>query len=191
MHDHPNTACSPKKEKKDSAPREKEGSRCECGRTHDTLSCFFRTALWLGHCKSTVTQTQPEDTDLACCRILPFNSITCSQVGPMSLEWPAVPPGGFAVSCSSPSREDPDDAHLENAHFAFPKVRWTRDALHPPEIQQVRRDGNTCPSMCCLEENTQKNKPWTLKGRTPPFKRLTCGSLLGCLKSVRLFLDEN
>ena len=81
---------------------------------------------------------------MTCCRKLPTNSITCSQVGPMSLEWPAVPPGGF-VHCIFPtSREDLHDGHVENAHFAPLQLRWRRDALQPPEIQQVRGDVNTC-----------------------------------------------
>ena len=43
----------------DSAPRYREGSQYEFGRPHDTLSCLFYTALWLGpvsiHCDADIT----------------------------------------------------------------------------------------------------------------------------------------
>ena len=105
----------------DSAPRYTESPRFECGRPHDTLSCLFFTALWLGQCKSTVTQIQqPESIHMACYRILPIDSITCSQVAPMSLEWPMVEPGGFDQSSLSRSRENANDEHLENAHPVLP-----------------------------------------------------------------------
>ena len=129
----------------DSALLHREGSWFECGQPHDTLSCLFYAALWLGQCKSTVTlEKQPESIGMACCRTLPINSMTCSHVGPMSLEWPAVPPGGFHQSSLSPLREEANDEQLENPHPALPQVRWRRDALQPPEIQQALRNGNTC-----------------------------------------------
>ena len=115
----------------DSAPCDRECPRFECGRRHDTLSRLFFL------CSMAWQIQQPESIDMACCRTLPTNSIACSQVGPMSLEWPMVAPGGFDQSSLSPSREDANDEHLENAHPA-PQLRWRRDALQPPEIQRTR-----------------------------------------------------
>ena len=51
-----------------------------------------------------------------------INSITCSQVGPMSLEWPMAPFGGVDHSGLSSSREDPNDGHMEDALPAPPTV---------------------------------------------------------------------
>ena len=45
--------------------------------------------------------------------------------------------GTFDQFVFSPSREDANDGHLENAHLALPHKRWSRDALQPPEIQRV------------------------------------------------------
>ena len=59
-----------------------------------TQFCVFSTALWLGQGESILTRTQQtDDIDMICCKMFPINAITCSQVGPMSLEWPVVPPG--------------------------------------------------------------------------------------------------
>ena len=69
----------------DSVPRDREGSQNQCSHPHDNLSCYFYTSLWSCQCQSTLTQTQRSDEiDMACYRILPVDSITCSQVGPMS-----------------------------------------------------------------------------------------------------------
>ena len=81
---------------------------------------------------------------MACCRTWPTNSITCSHVGPTSLESLVVPPGGFDQPSLSPSREDVNDELLENAHPAPPQLRWRRVALQPPEIQRVRLAKDTC-----------------------------------------------
>ena len=129
----------------DSAPRCGEDSQHECSRPHDTFSCFFYTALWLGQCKSTATQMQQlEDIDMAWCRIVPMICFTCSQVGPMSFEWPAAPPGGFDQSTLSPSREDLNDGHVENADLALPQLRWRQDALQPPELQRRCLERKAC-----------------------------------------------
>ena len=70
----------------DAAPCYREDSLYECGRPHDTLSCLFFTALWLGQGQSILTQVQQtNDIDMTCYKTLPTKSATCLQVGPMSL----------------------------------------------------------------------------------------------------------
>ena len=59
----------------------------------------------------------------------------------MSLEWPAVPPGGFRQSSLSPSPEDPNDGHMEDAHLALPLLRWRRDAVPFPANNEFVRIG--------------------------------------------------
>ena len=84
----------------DAAPCCREDSLCKCGRPHDTLSCLFFTALWLGQGQSMSTQVQQtNDIDMTCYKTLPTKSV----------EWPLAPPGGFDQSCLSPSREDIND----------------------------------------------------------------------------------
>ena len=53
-----------------------------------------------------------------CSRISPFSSLTCSEVGPMSLGW---------------SQEDANGEHPGNAH-----------TLQAPEVQRDRLNRNTC-----------------------------------------------
>ena len=120
----------------DSAPRFREDSQHEYGRPHDTLSCLFFTALLLGQGQSILPQLQkPNETDLTFYKILPTKSVTCLQVGPMSLEWAVAPSGGSDQSSLSPSQED--------ALLAPPRLRWRRDALQPPEIQRGCLDRKT------------------------------------------------
>ena len=119
----------------DSVPRYREGSQYQCSRPHGTLSRLFHTALWLGQCQSVLTQTQqPDDFDMVCCKMLPIDSVICSQVGPMSLEWPVAPLGGVDHSSLSPSREDLNDEHPEDAPPAPPafplEARCSSTALH-------------------------------------------------------------
>ena len=110
----------------DAAPCYREDSLYECGRPHDTLSCLFFTALWLGQGQSILTQVQQtNDIDMTCYKTLPTKSVTCLQVGPMSLEWPVAPLGGFDQSSLSPSQEYPNDGSST--------LRWRRVALQPPE----------------------------------------------------------
>ena len=91
----------------DPVPRYREGSQYHYSCSHDTLSCLFYTALWLGQCQTILTQTQQsDDIDMACCRILPIDPITCSHVGPRSLARLAASPGGFDQSCLSTSWKD-------------------------------------------------------------------------------------
>ena len=33
-------------------------AQTQCSRPYDTLTCYFRTAIWIGKCQSTLTQTQ-------------------------------------------------------------------------------------------------------------------------------------
>ena len=106
----------------------------QCSRPYDTLSCYFHTALWLGKCQSVLMQAQhSSESDIACYRIFHVGSLTCSEVGPVSLEWPlastrrARPFSSFDAAGRGESSE--------NAHFAPPQLRWRRDALQPPEVQ--------------------------------------------------------
>ena len=106
----------------------------QCSRPYDTLSCHFHTAQWLGKCQSILTQTQhSSESDMACYRIFHVNFLTCSEVGPMSLEWPLAPQGG---------------------------LRWRRDALQPPEVQRDRLNRYTCAhipdgGLRCVTWNTR------------------------------------
>ena len=123
----------------DSVPRNREGSQYQCSRTHDTLYCLFCTALWLGQGQSVLKQIQQtNDIDMTCCKILPTKSVTCLQVGPVA------PLGRADHSSLSPSREDPNDGHLEEDRLAPPHLRWRRNALQPPEIKRGCLDRNTC-----------------------------------------------
>ena len=61
----------------------------------------------------------------------------------MPLEWPVAPPEGSHQSGHSPSHEDPNDEHPQDALPALPHSRWERDALQP-QIQRGSLDGNTC-----------------------------------------------
>ena len=123
----------------DQSPWHGECAQSQYSCLYDTLSCYFYTTLQLGHCQSILTLTQHSDEpEKACYRISPFDTITCSKVGPMSFEWPVASPGGFDQSSLSPSREDKNDEHIENAHLAPLHSRWGRDALQPPEIQRAR-----------------------------------------------------
>ena len=81
---------------------------------------------------------------MVCYKIHPFGSITCSQVGPMSVEWPVAPTGGLDQPGLSLPREDANGEHLESTHPAPPHLRWRRDALQPPGVQRTRSSRNTC-----------------------------------------------
>ena len=105
----------------DAAPCHGKDSLYEYGRPHDTLSCLFFTALWLRQSQSILTQVQQtNDIDLTCYKTLPTKSVTCLQVGPLSLEWPVAPPAGSDQSSLSPSHEDPNDEHPDDALPAPP-----------------------------------------------------------------------
>ena len=56
----------------------------------------------------------------------------------MSLEWPIALPAESDQSSLSPSHEDPNDGHPEDTLPALPQLRWRRDALQPPQVQQGR-----------------------------------------------------
>ena len=128
----------------DAAPRCSEDSLWECGRPHDTLSCLFFTGLWLGQGQSFLTHVQQtNDIDMTYHKTLPTKSVACLQAGPTSLEWPPAPPAGSDQSSLSPSQEDPNDGHLEDALLASPHLRWRRDALQPRELQRGCLDRNT------------------------------------------------
>ena len=145
----------------DSAPHPTEGSQHQCSRQYDTLTCLLFTAQWLGQGQSILTQTQrTDDIDMGCYKTLPTKSLTCFQVGPMSLEWLVAPPGGVDQPNLPQSQEDFNDGHLENVHLAPPHLRWRRDALQLPEIQRVCLDRNTCAhtpegGLRCITWNTR------------------------------------
>ena len=73
----------------------------------------------------------------------PLGSLTCSQVGPMSLGWPLAPQGGLAQSHHTMPPEDANGEHPGDAEFALPHLRWRRDALQPPEVLRDRLNKNT------------------------------------------------
>ena len=146
----------------DAAPCCRKDSLYECGRPHDTLSCLFCTALWFRQSQSLLTREvqQTDDIDLTCCIKLPRKAATCLQVGHMSLEWPVGPPAGSDQSSLSPSHEDLNDEHPEDALPARPHSRWRRDALQPPQIHRGILDRNTCvhipdDGLRCVTWNTR------------------------------------
>ena len=87
---------------------------------------------------------QTDDIDVTCYKTLPTKSVTCSQVGPMSLEWPVALPAGPDQSCLPSSHEDPNDEHPEGALPSLPHLRWRRDARQPPQSPRGSLDRNTC-----------------------------------------------
>ena len=54
--------------------------------------------------------------------------------------WLVAPTGGLDPPCLALSREDTNEEPLGNDHLASPRLRWRRDAIQPPDIQQVRLD---------------------------------------------------
>ena len=115
---------------------------------HLVVPLLYRPVVW-ARSQSTVTQVQQtNDIDVACYRSLSTKFVTCLQVGPMSFLRPEAPPGGSDQSSLSPSQEDPNDGHLEDALLAPPQLRWRRDALQSPELQRG-----------CLERNTGVHIP--------------------------------
>ena len=85
-----------------------------------------------------------KDIDLTCCKTLPIKATTCSQVGPMSLEWPVDPIAGSDQSSPSSSHEDPNDEHQEGALPASSHSGWRRDALQPPQVRHGTAGRDTC-----------------------------------------------
>ena len=71
---------------------------------------------------------EPDEIDLTCFRVSSFGSLTCC-VGPVSFELASAPSGGLVQSGHSPSQEDANDDHPENAHCIRPHLRWRRDAI--------------------------------------------------------------
>ena len=126
-------------------PCHRETTCTQYCRPYDTLSCLFSTAVRLGKCQSILTQTQvSNELDMTCCGISPLGSITCSQVGPVSLEWPVASTGGLDQSSLWLSQEDANGEHLDNAHHVPPHLRWRRDSLQPPRVQRILWSRNTC-----------------------------------------------
>ena len=133
----------------------RKDSLCECGRPHDTLSCLSFTALWLRQGRSVLTQVQQtNDIDLTCYKTMPTKSVTCLQVGPMSLVW-------LDQSSLSPSHEDANDEHPEDALPAPPHSCWRRDALQPPQIQRGSPNRKTCVH---VPDNGLRCVTWNARG---------------------------
>ena len=108
-------------------------------RASSLLSSGFSGAIYM------VQEIQlAKDIDLTCRKTLPTKAITCLQVGPMSLEWPIALPAESDQSSLSPSHEDPNDGHPEDTLPALPHLRWRRDALQPPQVQQDTAGRDTC-----------------------------------------------
>ena len=98
---------------------------------HTTLSCYFHTVIWLGKCQSLLTQTQhSSELDTVCYRTSTFGSMTCSQVGAMSLGWPLAPSGGLVQSCHSLSQEEANVERPGNAHSKCSETIWPE--IHVP-----------------------------------------------------------
>ena len=96
---------------------------------------------------------------------MPTKSVTCLQVDPMSLEWPVAPPAGSDQCSLSPSHEDPNDEHLEDALSAPPHLRWRSNALQPPQIQRGCLDRNTCVH---IPDGGLRCVTWNTKGFIGP-----------------------
>ena len=97
-------------------PYSREDPLYECGRPRDTLSCLFFTALRLHQSQSILTQVQQSnDIELTCYKTLPTKSVTCLQVGPVSLVRPVALSAESDQSSLSPSDEGPNDEHPDCA----------------------------------------------------------------------------
>ena len=62
----------------------------------------------------------------------------------MSLEWPVALPAESDQYRPPSSHEDPVGEHPGDALPTFPHLRWRRDALQPPQVQQDGAGRNTC-----------------------------------------------
>ena len=142
----------------------REDSLYDCGCPCDTLSCFFFTALCLRQSQSISVQEtwQPKDIDFTCYKTLLTKSITCLPVGTMSLEWPVALPAGSDQYSPPSSHEDHIGEHQCDALPASPHLRWRRDALQPPQVQQDGAGRNTCVrfpdgGLRCVTWNTRSH----------------------------------
>ena len=96
--------------------------------------------------------------------------------------------GGFDQSGFSPSREDANDVHLENAQLAPPHLRWRRDALQPPEIQQVRLDRNTCVD---IPVGGLRCVTWNTRGLIgPPARKRSTSLLHEFLQAIQVLVPQ-
>ena len=86
----------------------------------------------------------PKDIDFTCYKTLLTKSSTRLPVEPMSLEWPVALPAGSDQYSPSSSHEDPGGEHPGDALPASPHLRWRRDAIQPPQVQQDGACRNTC-----------------------------------------------
>ena len=136
---------------------------------------------------------QTNDIDLTCYKTLPTKAVTCSPVEPMFLMLPEAPLEGSDQSGLSPSHEDPNDEHPEDALLASPHLRWRRDALQPPQIQRGSLDRNTYghvpnDGLRCVTWNTRGliGSPSSLQffkeRKHNPFSRPTENNNIICLQ---------
>ena len=101
-------------------------------RASSLLPCGFSGANSL-----LVQEIQPaKDIDLTCFKTFPIKATTCSQVGPMSLDWPVDPIARFDQSRPSSSPEDPNDEQQRGALPTSARSRWRQGALQPPQMLQ-------------------------------------------------------
>ena len=114
-----------------------------CGECLRSNVLAFATCF-VPFCDSTSKFVHGHDIDLTCYKTLPTKSVACSQVGPMSLEWPLALPAESDQSSPSSSHKKPNDEHPEGALPAPPHPRRKRDTLQSPKIQRGNLDRNTC-----------------------------------------------
>ena len=99
--------------------------------------------------------------DMTCSKMFPIKATTCSQVGPMSLDWLVDPFARFDFSRSSPSPEVPSGEQQRGALPASTRSRWRQDALQaPPQILQRTAGWDGCgpffsEGMRCFIWNTR------------------------------------
>ena len=93
---------------------------------HTTPCAFYvHTVIWLGRCQFILTQTEhSSELGMVSYWISTFGSMTCSQVGLMSLGCPMTPSGGLVQSSLSLSQEHANGKRPGSAHLAPPPLRW-------------------------------------------------------------------
>ena len=135
----------------------------ECGRPYDDLSCLFFTTLLIQRSQSILVQeNQPvKDIDLTCFQTFPIKATTCSQVGPVSLDWLLYPIARFDQSRPSLSPEGPNDEQQRGALPASTRSRWRQDALQPLQILQGIAGVDTCGH---FPDGGQRFVTWNSRG---------------------------
>ena len=110
----------------DSTSCSREDFLDECGRPCDTLSCLLLYELWL-RCNQSILVQETQSAklfDLTCFKTFPITAVTCSQVGPMSLDSPVDTFARSDCSRSSLSPEVLSDDQQRGALPASTRSRW-------------------------------------------------------------------